>query len=599
MYSRLAQIVVTLAGSAFAIPAISGTGNDDFQLIHPISAMASSSDGNQAENAIDEDLSPGSRWSAKGKGQWLQLELDSKQSICGIALAFYRGDERQALFDVATSPDGVNWTTQREQIQSSGLSLDLEYFTFQKSDTYYLKFIGYGNSKSNWNSVTEAYAFTSAPGLIGVCPNEESPIVTDPGSNTETSLPLKPASVTASSDDGHGPENVIDNSFDPESRWSAEGTDEWLKMELGSTQIVTGIGLAFYKGDERVALFDVETSIDGNNWTKQLYNQQSSGQSLDFEYFNFPQTEAAYLRFVGYGNSNSAWNSVVETTVLVSSDAATNGDLTDTGTTPDTGTDAGAEVTTPDSNLSPSQNFNLDTWKLTLPVSKDFYFGDGGSSSAEILPFEENGLYAPLNEGYQDTEFFFTNSEDGSMSFRAPLSGGTSTTNSSYVRTELRELYNWNPGESTGAANWNNEGFHQLSGTLQVTEYWPEDPQTVVGQIHAKDSSKALLKLQWDGPGKPVRAIINRSPDSGDPFSLTFDTVGLEKFSYVITLENNTLTIQVNDNIQSVVFGQNSMSSSWNDHVYYFKAGNYAQADKSGGGVFEVNFYNLEIQHMP
>ena len=131
---------------------------------------------------------------------------------------------------------------------------------------------------------------------------------------------------------------------------------------------------------------------------------------------------------------------------------------------------------------------------------------------------------------------------------------------------------------------------------MSVTEYFAGDPQVVVGQIHAKDSSKALVKLQWDGPTKPVRAIINQNPDSGDPFNLSFGTPGIEKFEYTISLSDDQLSITVNGVTQSVAFGT-ELSSDWRDHVYYFKIGNYAQAAIGSAGEFVVNVYELSIEH--
>lgn len=274
---------------------------------------------------------------------------------------------------------------------------------------------------------------------------------------------------------------------------------------------------------------------------------------------------------------------------------------TDTGTGPDTdtGTDTGTDPDpeAPSAGVAPSGNFNLSIWKLTLPVSRTYYFGSGGDSAAEILPgTNEHSGILPLDQGFVDTDYFYT-AADGSMAFKTLLSGGASTTNSSYVRSELRELYQWTPGSSTENANWPNEGSHTLQATVKVVEYYAADPQTVVGQIHAKDSSKALLKLQWDGPTAPVRAIINNDPSSGNPFSLSFGVVGTQPFTYTIRLVENTLSITVNGNTQTVTFGQNGMSSAWDDHVYYFKAGNYAQADRESGGLFEVHISALSVTH--
>lgn len=250
-----------------------------------------------------------------------------------------------------------------------------------------------------------------------------------------------------------------------------------------------------------------------------------------------------------------------------------------------------------------SSNMDLSKWKLTLPVSKNSYFGSGGSSAAEILPgngCNDDDSIDPLDDGFNDFSYFYTQNDE--LVFVTPLLGGGSTPTSSYVRSELRELYNWSPCGDDGAANWSPNGKHVLSGTLKVTDYYSSDPQTIVGQIHAKDSSKALLKLQWDGPNKDVRAIVNEDPSSGNPFSLDFGLIpGTGEWSYVITLEDGKMTIAVTVNgstvTKSVTFGSGDMSDDWNDHVYYFKAGNYAQADKDSGGNFEVRFSELSTSH--
>ena len=243
------------------------------------------------------------------------------------------------------------------------------------------------------------------------------------------------------------------------------------------------------------------------------------------------------------------------------------------------------------------ENFDLLQWKLTLPVSEKGYFDNGDSSSVEILPYGDQSFdVLTLEEGFTDDDFFYV-SDDGALVFQTPLLGGTTTANAKYLRSEFRELYDWTPGDSTGKANWHNEGWHHLHARLRVDEYYAGSPQTVVGQIHAKNSHKALVKILWDGVDKPVRAIINEDPVKGNPFSLTFETVGLKEFSYDIWLHDDTLTISVNDTTHELTFGEGRMSDKWDDHVYYFKVGNYAQANKSSGGIFEVRFYELNIEH--
>ena len=399
-----------------------------------------------------------------------------------------------------------------------------------------------------------------------------------------SSVSVSGLTVVASADDGHGPENTIDGDLSPESRWSAQGSGQWIQYDLGSIQTLDSVEIAFYKGDQRVSNFDIQVAQVLGAWSTVLSGGVSNGNTTALQRFELADQSVRYVRIVGYGNSANNWNSLTEVVLNLAG-------VVPPPPPPPPPTGGGL-----DPNLAPSGNFDLNQWKLTLPVSKSFYFGSGGSSAAEILPDGEGAADTPLNNGYTDQAYFYTGS-DGAMVFRTPLSGGATTTNSRYVRSELRELYNWQAGQSTSTANWQNEGTHILEGTCRVAEYYGADPQTVVGQIHAKNSSKALVKLQWDGPNKRVRAIVNKDPDSGNPFSLNFEEVGTNQFSYKLMVKDNKVTITVENTTHSVTFGQGGMSSKWDNHEYYFKAGNYAQADKDSGGVFEVHFYDLKVTH--
>ncbi|MDP5254308.1 MULTISPECIES: polysaccharide lyase family 7 protein [unclassified Vibrio] len=255
---------------------------------------------------------------------------------------------------------------------------------------------------------------------------------------------------------------------------------------------------------------------------------------------------------------------------------------------------------------APSDDFDLSQWKLTLPVSEYAYFGSGDDDdAAEILPSDctgNNYSGSGIDEGFEDTNYFYSDSS-GAMVFVTPLDGGASTLNSSYVRSELRELYDWSACDSTGTANWDiSSGTHTLSATLSVTDYYDDDPQTVVGQIHAHNSNYALVKLQWDGPTKDVRAIINESAEDGNNFDLEFGLVpGTDEWSYTIEVEDKKISISVTYGgetvTKSVTIGEGDMDDDWLDDTFYFKAGNYAQANKSSGGSFTVKFTDLDVSH--
>ncbi|GAL12231.1 alginate lyase precursor [Vibrio astriarenae] len=110
--------------------------------------------------------------------------------------------------------------------------------------------------------------------------------------------------------------------------------------------------------------------------------------------------------------------------------------------------------------------------------------------------------------------------------FRADLGGGESTPNTSYIRSEMRELFNVdydmdNPcSTSTDRTSWKildeatGTRTHTLSSILTVEEH-PDSrigdlPKVIVGQVHGWEIKQALVKMQWEGIDRPVRAILNQ-----------------------------------------------------------------------------------------
>lgn len=126
-------------------------------------------------------------------------------------------------------------------------------------------------------------------------------------------------SVTASGSDGNLPENAIDG--DPSTRWSAltanPAEPQWIEFDLGSVKAVGYLGIAWYQGDLRASLFDVEASNDGATWTTVVEGAASSGTTVNFEPVELGVAtgvglEARFVRYIGYGNARSGWNSLTE-----------------------------------------------------------------------------------------------------------------------------------------------------------------------------------------------------------------------------------------------------------------------------------------------
>ncbi len=130
---------------------------------------------------------------------------------------------------------------------------------------------------------------------------------------------LWPIAITASSDDGNVPENLIDRNLS--TRWSSnQGDGEWVCFNMGEEPVsISAVQIAFYNGDIRHWKFDIEISDDGETFTKVLENQRSAGESKNVETIKLPAgTKARFIRYVGHGEevTQSLFNSVTEFIVL-------------------------------------------------------------------------------------------------------------------------------------------------------------------------------------------------------------------------------------------------------------------------------------------
>ncbi|WP_438479245.1 discoidin domain-containing protein [Oleiharenicola lentus] len=128
----------------------------------------------------------------------------------------------------------------------------------------------------------------------------------------KSTRPDQPPVAASSFQGNYVPENVLDG--DLATRWSAEGNEQWLSLDLGASRKLDAVGIAFAQGDKRNALFVLQVSLDGRTWTN-VFDGQSSGKTTGVETFAFPEIEACHVRYLGYGNSDNAWNSLSEITL--------------------------------------------------------------------------------------------------------------------------------------------------------------------------------------------------------------------------------------------------------------------------------------------
>ncbi len=163
-----------------------------------------------------------------------------------------------------------------------------------------------------------------------------------PAAHAQTPVEVTPAggAVTASTSDANVPAGAVDNNA--ATRWSGNGDGAWLQFDLGSARTVAFVTIAFFQGDTRSSTFDIQVSNGGGLWTT-VFSGASSGTSLAGQTFDFPDTSARWVRYLGHGNSVNLWNSLTEVSLF----AVPAGPTTEVDITPAAG---GATASTNDGN---------------------------------------------------------------------------------------------------------------------------------------------------------------------------------------------------------------------------------------------------------
>lgn len=457
--------------------------------------------------------------------------------------------------------------------------------------------------------------------------NSPQPPVTPPAPTTCNGNHL--INVIAAADNGlssagNGPDKAIDDNLDPASRWESAGDPGIITLDLGVRYLVREVGVAWFEGDQRVASFSISASEDGVDYTPLLDNQLSSGETRSFERYDTPDTPARYVRIESHGNSVTADNSIVEGTAF--------GCTLDSATAAFENGNVVASDFLLDAGVPPGSNFELISWKLNTPADLD---GNGISDEAS-----ETDLHNGFTDG-----FFFTGPAGG-MVFRSTIGGAKTSANTSYTRSELREmLRRGNTSISTRGVNRNNWllGYQPdpgiaiggrngvLRATLAVNHVTDTGARSqvgrvIIGQIHAQDDEPARLYYRKypenergfvylaheirnsDDIYFPVVGPVNSDPDNA-PSDNTNPANGIaldEIFSYEITQRDARIDVIVRRGDSSgPIIGHNFVDMRQQNSGYdvpdewmYFKAGAYTQNNTGDESDFDqVTFYDFEASH--
>jgi|GEM_PF-755465 len=381
-------------------------------------------------------------------------------------------------------------------------------------------------------------------------------------------VPFEPDATTASSPSAqaeHPAEHALDG--DETTYWAAEsgsGEDgKSLTFDLQASFPVNGVEILFLNGGERTFDFEIWVGDDPDSLSK-VYEGASSLES-GYQTFEFSGGQGRYVQFVGFGNSENAWNSIVEFRASVlGAGTAPSG----SGGTPAAGTGGTTGGSTGGTNSGAAHASdiisNLDEWKITLPVDDENEDCSGVTySTCKELDAKEISARDLL--GYEFTPYFQVVS--GEVFFRAHAAGAT-TSGSDYPRSELRQLIN---GDSS---TWSFDSNQSLTTDLRVTHVPVEKPEVSMVQIHGAGSYEPLRVQYHADVG--VYIVWNEDENTSDE-ALGY-SLG-QRLRVTVNAGPQVSGGNVYVNIENLDTG-GSFNHTWTSGVDdgYFKVGCYTQS---------------------
>lgn len=248
-------------------------------------------------------------------------------------------------------------------------------------------------------------------------------------------------------------------------------------------------------------------------------------------------------------------------------------------------------------------NVDLNNWKVTLPI--------GNPTEVEppaILDYANNQLLK---------DFMYDDASDSSLVFYTYP--GSTTQNSSYSRTELREQMV--PGSNS--VNWKFSDGGVMEGVLALDDISKDAEgkfhRTMVMQIHGRLSNQQrdiigassnnappILKVYWQkgrvrlltkklkDPDVSDLDILKTSSWTDDEGHYFDEVVDNGRFKLKIEASFGKLVVTFNDSETKVYEGPDW--ERWDVFENYFKAGNYLQTIDEGA-FSKVKYYSLEVKH--
>lgn len=244
-----------------------------------------------------------------------------------------------------------------------------------------------------------------------------------------------------------------------------------------------------------------------------------------------------------------------------------------------------------------------NTAVVTLPIAGGGG-GGGDATPASILNIGTGGSqnYFNVGIGYQsghvdktmaqiiggyDESPYFTAVTDGGIDyvqFQVFMNGGRTSTNTSYPRSELRELLQ----NGTSKAAWNaSSGSHDIRGKSTPRHLQPNKPWCTIAQIHDADSDAMALKIIGDDTDDLELRAVFYDTVHGTVLVPSFDVADLDEIDWrILVSEGGKCRIYIGGVLKLT---SNAMVGKGTGH--YAKAGAYPQSSVAKGGLESASEY--------
>ncbi|WP_422359554.1 polysaccharide lyase family 7 protein [Reichenbachiella sp.] len=459
---------------------------------------------------------------------------------------------------------------------------------------------------------------------------------------------LSVSSVSASANDGNVPSNTLDGNLG--TRWSANGSGQYITYDLGSIKSVSSMKIAWYKGDQRNSYFKIRAG-NTTSTMSDVFNASTSGSSgstTSLETYSFDAVNARYVRITGFGNSSNSWNSVTEAEIWGSSGNG-GGDTTPPGSVNNLSATAGnSQVSLSWTNPSDSDfdyvsiSYNGSNTTSTSSSKTITGLTNGTSFTFTVIAYDDSGnasssksvsatpqgsgggsanvpsdLMANCNQwkitypdgsedktlcGEGNNEYYFVSDNQDAIVFKVPIrSNNGSTPNSSYIRSELRERKE----DGSSDIYWTTTGQHVVYSKQAITHLPINKNHLVATQIHGNksDGIDDAMVLRLEGShlflsfnGGKLRSDLTIKTDYvlGTQHEVIFEIINGKHYCYYS--EDGNLSNAYNSGNASsylVKDGSNNHVMDINYDQTYFKIGNYTQSnpDKEGSDTDDPNNY--------